>query len=120
MITYNMQMVTDALSEISKKYLMTKNIAIKEIKYISSKELYVIMLSDDSRHNITKELINKYIETLGDKGGLEIAGLLLHSIELEQSVELSGAVNMDEYWDGNLSDIDDYLKKKEEKENKDS
>jgi len=116
MITYSEAMVRSTLSEICKKYTMTQNLVLQKIDYKASKELYIIITGDNSKHVISKELINGYIESLGDKGGLEIAALLLHPAELALSTEDNGMPNIDEYWEGNIQDINDYLDKKKKED----
>ena len=116
MLKYPLEKVIGVLKEISKKFILTKTIEIKKIKFVKSKEYYLVILSDDSQHIITQELINTYIESFGEKGGLEIAGHLRHSVELEQSVFQGSESGTEEYWDGDMNDVIDYLHQKEEQE----
>ncbi len=117
MLTHNIRMVADTLKEICERYEKTKNIRLKRIKYLRSKEEYLVTLTDDSKHIVPKEIINKYIESLGDRKGTEIAGHLLHSIDLEESILESGLPQTSDAWEGDIEKVNEYLKDKEEKEN---
>ena len=120
MTTYNLQIVTDALKEISSQFIMTKGLEIKEVAYDSPEERYIVTISDGSRHFLDKELVNKYIESFGDKGSIEIAGALLHSIDLEESARSAiGEKRGDEdFWDGDINDVTNYLEKKKKIDDK--
>ena len=117
MLTHNIHMVADTLKEICKRHERTKHIRLKRIKYLRAKAEYLVTLTDDSKHIVPKELINKYIESLGDKKGTEIAGHLLHPIDLEESILESGIPETSDAWEGDIEKVNEYLKDKEEKEN---
>ena len=115
MITYKIEMIAEALKEICRKFVLTRTVTLKHIEYVPAKNSYKIITQDGSKHIIEKKLINQYIESLGDKGGLEIAGLLLHSVELEESAfKKSSASESEDFWDGDIQDALDYLNRKEE------
>jgi len=111
---YSKEMITNSLKEICAKHEMTKDLVIKDVKYVEPKDYYLITLGDSSEHTVPRETINLYIESLGDKEDLTIAGLLLHDIEAEESVpepERNKSAEGD-YWDGNMNDVIDYMRKK--------
>ena len=116
MITYKIEMIEEALKEICKKFTLTKNLQIKKIKLEKEDLQYRITLLDDSQHTVKQELLNQYIETFGDKGGLEIAGCLMHSIEQEESAFSSGDSDSDETWDGDIQDAIDYVNKQKKED----
>ncbi len=118
MITYSLETVRKTIEEVCGKFTMTRNLVIKDIGYRKDKKIYIVVLSDGSKHFLPRDLINKYIESLGDFGGLEIAGLLLHAVDLEQSFEswvARTSIAMDDYWAGDMSDVKDYLDEKEKR-----
>lgn len=119
MIAYPLEKVIGVLKEISKKFILTQSIELKKIKYIPSKQLYIVTDKEDTQHGIPQELINGYIESFGEKCGLEIAGNLRHSIELEQSIYSESGAGPEEFWNGDMNDVYDYLKQKEDDEDKD-
>jgi len=118
MIDYSLEMVVRVLKEVCKKFALTKDIHIREVKYDKEKLYYLITLNDNTQRILPQELINQYIESFSERGGLEIAGHLRHDIELEQSA-FSGkgpGPDSDETWDGDVQDAIDYINEKEEKE----
>jgi len=114
MIKYPLEKVIGVLREVSKKFILTEKIELKKIKFSKSKQYYLVTLRDDSQHIIPQEIINTYIENFGEKGGLEIAGHLRHDVELEQSAFDASAASNEDYWDGNINDVIDYLNEKKE------
>ncbi|MFC1704638.1 hypothetical protein ACFL1E_07690 [Candidatus Omnitrophota bacterium] len=116
MITYSKEMVKSALKEVCDKFEVTKQFKIKKITYVDSEQYYRIIIQDDSQHIIYKELLNRYIESLGEKGTREIAACLLHSIELEESATTETSSGTDEVWDGDMQDVIDYQTKHKNKD----
>lgn len=116
MITYSLKLVRKVLEEVKSKHVLTRDLIIKDIKYMKKKEFYLITLANGEKRVLKKELINKYIESAGEDGDLEIAGHLLHSPELEgfQPYEPQWSTATDDYWEGNLIDVFDYIKKRDE------
>jgi len=86
---------------------------LRKIKYIRSKQYYLVTLSDNSQHIVAQELINTYIESFGEKGGLEIAGHLRHSVELEQSAFQGSESATDEEKEKKLTELKESAKKLE-------
>ncbi len=111
---YSLDLVIDTLREVCKKYTMTRDVVLKKIRYVPSGKYYLVTTADKNDHIIDEELLEKYVKSFGEKGGLEIAGNLMHSVELEQSAPPLGSDRSDEYWEGDLDEVKDYLKKKEE------
>ena len=68
-------MVAKTLKEICGKFEMSKNLTFKRIEFLKKKEVYLVVLGNDSRHKIPKELINK-VDVLGLKGMLSYNGTL--------------------------------------------
>lgn len=116
MLKYPLEKVIAAIREVCTKFILTQSLELKRIKYIPSRQLYIITVADESQRSIPQELINMYIENFGEKGGLEIAGHLRHSIELEESIFERGGATSEEFWDGDMNDVIDYLDQKEKKE----
>ncbi|MFC1593789.1 hypothetical protein ACFL38_00505 [Candidatus Omnitrophota bacterium] len=115
MITYNIAIIKKTLKEICEKFILTKTLVIKKLAFVVSEdsvEFYRVTFDDDTQHIVPKELMNQYIESLGDKAGLEIAGCLMHSIEQEESAYTGSSPETDDFWDGDVQDAIDYLNKK--------
>ena len=107
-------MVLSVLKEVCKKFEMSKNIVIKKVKYVRKKQYYIVTLADGSERVIKQELINRYIESLGEEGALEIAGFLVYSDELGYVEPPDWTPNTEDYWEGHIEDVIDYLEKKDE------
>ncbi|MFH1791641.1 MAG: hypothetical protein ABH885_06650 [Candidatus Omnitrophota bacterium] len=116
MIKYSPEIVLKTINEISKKFYMTQHLSAKKVQYRADKDIYVVTLNDNTLHTIEHELINTYIESFGEKGGIDIAGLLIHDIELEESIHELDNRQSDDVWDGDMYDVEEYLRKKKEKE----
>ena len=112
MITYPVEMVTNAIKEVCGKFAMTRNIVIKEVRFDRDLDHYLVTLGDSTIHAVPKEMINKYIESLGDKCDYAIGACLIHSTELEESARSSNKPNIDEYWDGDINEVYKYLDKR--------
>ena len=113
MIIYNIKMARKAIEEAAGLFEMTKSLHITNVKYRKAKQQYVVVLANGTKHLIDQEYINTYIESLGDKGGREIARALIHSIEQQESALNTGTSQSDEVWDGDFNDVTEYLQKKE-------
>lgn len=112
MITYPINMVLDALKEVCAKFAATRNIVIKDARYDKDEDYYLVTLNDSTVHAVPKELINSYIESLGDKSDYAIGACLMHDTELEESARAK-LKNIDEYWDGDINEVRKYLDKRE-------
>ncbi len=114
MITYKTEVVKDNLKEICGKFTMTKDLKIKAVKYTKSSLQYTVTLEDMTNHRIGQELINQYIESLGDKKGLEIASLLVQE-EIDESKNYPSLSSInDDAWEGDINDVRSYIDKKKD------
>jgi hypothetical protein len=118
MINYDCKLVWEALNEICAKFEKTKNIKIKKVKKVSEKRAYQATLSNGTTHLIDQQLIKDYIESFGEKGSLKIAANLIHDTELEESARKQKQPEIDEYWEGSMKEVKEYLEKKERDKNK--
>ena len=111
---YSIDFILNTIKDIMQKYEMTKNLIIKDIKHVSARKHYLITLSDGEERIIPRKLINTCIESLGDKGELEIAGRLVHPIDLEKDAPDGNVyTTTDDFWEqGDLRDVMDYIKKR--------
>lgn len=113
MITYSCKLVSEILAEVCAKFEKTKTLKIQRVRYRRDEKKYEVTLSGGAKRILEENLIKTYIESLGDKGALAIAGHLSHDPELENSIRKPELPETDEFWDGNMSDVYDYLNDKD-------
>lgn len=118
MLVYSAKLVMEALREVCAKFEKTKNIKIKKVKFSPDKKKYEITLADGAVRLLEQELISTYIESLGDKGALRIAGHLSHDPELEESINKEKLPEINEFWDGDIDKAYDYLRDKDKNQEK--
>jgi hypothetical protein len=114
MLNYSCKLVLETLNEICAKFEKTKNLKVKKVKFLSDKSKYQVILTNGSKHLINQALINKYIETFGEKNTLKIAGQLSHNPNLEESVNKQKKPEINEYWEGNMKDVNEYLRRRDQ------
>lgn len=115
MPVYSCKLVLETLNEICRKFEQTKNLHVKKVKLTSDKNNYQATLTMGGTRLIEIELIKEYIESFGEKKALAIAGRLIHDNSLEESVHKPKQPEIDEYWNGDITEIDDYIRKRDNK-----
>lgn len=117
---YSCKLVFESLNEICSKFKRTEKLKVKKVKWLLEGRKYQVTLKNGTIHLIDQQLIKDYIESFGENGGLTIAGHLMHDISLEESTQKTKQPEIDEYWEGSMEDVYDYLEKRNtnEKNNK--